>query len=350
MKKLLAILIVIALILSLFTITASAASVWEMSAQGQMTFNVYKTSSPPALGGPINESTYGPALGTWSPGSPGSYYTFLDDIDKSDYDKILINWITWYMTYDDNYLYAGFVTSDDNHYTPLEGPAVWDGDYVGFDFNGTNFGPTWDDMNDRLRTAVGVSNTGDICVYYATNPPSGYVSHETGVDLGRAFGTASRDEAAKLTYHQIQYPWADLTPDGKPSAKAIINLYYGLAHSDFDGPYGGGYVGAFRVAASVSAAVAQSLGSASEADPQGVYHIVVFSGDRPVVAEVTPETPEESGAGGGEDADAEIADIIEEVVVARPTSPPTGDAGMIIFIALMAIAAAGAALFKKAKI
>lgn len=335
MKKLIAIFIVVVLTASLFSIHVSAASVLDMSAYEQMTFNVYKTTTPPALNGVVNESTYGAALGTWSPGSYGSYSTFVEEFSDADKQKINIQSLTLYMTYDDAYIYVGVVVHDEFHHTPLEGPDVWDGDYVGFDFNGVNFGPTIDDMNDRLRTAIGISNSGGICTYYATNPPSGYVEHETGVDLGGDFGFAVRDEANKLTIHQIKYPWADLMPEGKPPEKALINLYYGLGHPDFDGPYGGGYVGAFRVVAPVPLAVAQELGSTADSDPQAVYHLFKFAGDPPPVVEV--EVVEEF-------AEAEVAPVAAAVTVAPAAK--TGDGAISVF-AIMIIAAGAFVVSKR---
>ena len=345
MRKVLAILIVVALTASLLSISVSALSAQDMGAYGQIKFNVYSTATPPVQDGVINPGEYGDPVAILNYGDPGIYFNAPpEEWTAAELRQVLPNDMTWYITYDDNFIYIGVTLIDENHDNPNTGPQVWEGDYVEWGF-APLVNDSFDDMRDRARIAMGLGD-GGICIYSAGNPSVAAEHFDANEELQDRFGTITR--VGDLMTYEIKIPWANFTDNAKPPQRAYMYLQAGIGDTRFQerATYGS-YIAVWRYGAPIHSDFSpHDLGD--EVGGQVVFHIANFAGAPPAPpAPPVVEEPEESAVGGGEDADAEIADVIQEAT--RPASPPTGDAGMTALIALLAIATAGVVALKKAR-
>ncbi len=161
------------------------------------------------------------------------------------------------MTYDDTYLYIAAVVIDENHYTPGNGTAVWDGDYMEFDYSpGSDSSGTIESLLTRHRVAFGVSNSGKDFAYTAATP---YYSASYGQDSELPTPYAvSRDKAAKTTTYEGALKWKDLdiNLEGKVPEEAYFMFQFGIGHSDYANlsDYTA-YLGVLRFACKVPAGV-----------------------------------------------------------------------------------------------
>jgi len=351
MKKALAILITAALSLTFLCIPVSALSPQDMREYGQIHFNIYSTSNPPVADGTVNPGEYGEPIAVINQGSPGVYWTG-EGYTQEDLDKILPKDMTLYLTYDDNYLYLAVTLIDENHCTPLDDPPmdVWNGDYVEFDFSSNGNSTSFDEMRDRCRLAMGISNNGVVGFYSALwqsdmkNTTVGL--NENSLDELANWGTITRNEATKLTTYEARIPWEYLTPDGKTPTKAFMYFQAGVGDSRYEDRWDyapGAYLATWRWAAPISSVNSQ-YALEDEVGGAIVLHLMTFAGapPAPIVEEAPAEVVTEAPA-------AETPAPTEAPAATPPLAPVTGNNFMPVLLVLAACALALAVLKKKAK-
>lgn len=274
MKKFSAVTIIISIILiAVMSINISAAySANDMSAYGQETVQVYLVETPPVLDGIVAPSEYNEAVRVLKYGDKAVYFNG-EGFTEAEKDYFLPSEFYIYAAYDDDYLYIAAVNNDNNHYTPLTGTGVWDGDYLEFDF-GSKVSADWNDMTDKLRLAIGKSSAdGSICTYSALNQTDAKEQFDTNIDLE---GIATVSVENGLTTYEAHIPWTYITPDGKAPVSAFFYYQLGIAdeayadRSDYEA-----YLGVYRYA------ILQDDDMKNETNTGVIAHIMKFAGKAP---------------------------------------------------------------------
>ena len=242
-------------------------------------FGVDKISTSPVMDGIIDTDEYGEPIAVVNYGDIGVYWNGYDLGDET-MKEIMPKDMTIYAVYDDTYLYVGVTLYDENHWTPGEGLDVWDGDYIEVDIS-TNVYGSFDDMRDRSRFAIGMSNAGNVCIYSAmkqSNVNASYSSDPYRLDtnahiLDSSYGNVTRDEDTNITTYELRLPWKDISHSGKPVSEAFFMVQAGVGHEDFvDESEYVSYLGTLRWAAYVPEELQGTIGGAC------IYHVADFMG------------------------------------------------------------------------
>lgn len=327
MNKTLSRLGVTLLIAALAATSASAALVpYELEDYGQKTFSVYSTTTAPVVDGVVNAGEYGDPIAVYNLGDDGAYWSG-DDFSDAELAELIPGNISMYMTYDDTYVYIALTCEDSSHMTPLSGTGVWDGDYMEWDILLPS--DSFDDLNNRIRYALGADNTGDVTGYYANIPdyanPVNSVNEEIK-DLTKNNVTVN----GNLTTYEAKLTWAELLgTDGAPDS-ALYYVQLGCSsealadQSDYEA-----YLGVFRCAPAydedTKAEIANNGGAGSFA-----FNVLNFVGEAPA-----PET------------EAEVVDVpAAEDTATEAVAPQTFDMGVVAAVAAV-VSAAGYAVSKK---
>lgn len=327
MNKTLSRLGVTLLIAALAATSASAALVpYELEDYGQKTFSVYSTTTAPVVDGVVNAGEYGDPIAVYNLGDDGAYWSG-DDFSDAELAELIPGNISMYMTYDDTYVYIALTCEDSSHMTPLSGTGVWDGDYMEWDILLPS--DSFDDLNNRIRYALGADNTGDVTGYYANIPdyanPVNSVNEEIK-DLTKNNVTVN----GNLTTYEAKLTWAELLgTDGAPDS-ALYYVQLGCSsealadQSDYEA-----YLGVFRCAPAydedTKAEIADNGGAGSFA-----FNVLNFVGEAPA-----PET------------EAEVVDVpAAEDTATEAVAPQTFDMGVVAAVAAV-VSAAGYAVSKK---
>ncbi|MBE6637193.1 MAG: hypothetical protein E7618_05260 [Ruminococcaceae bacterium] len=224
-----------ALLLLSSSVAALAADEYEaktddLSAYGQKTHAANYIASVPDIDGKVEEGEYGEALhilNGYDANDKSQYWNGMQENDRFKIADTVPEKATLYMAYDETSLYIAAVVVDDNHYTPGEGEAIWDGDYLEFDV-GFRFDGTADGMLDRVRLAFGISNSNTPYSYVAT--ASSYCQYPVLSEI--AGFAATRNESSNTTVYEAELPWKDLTGSDEVPERGFFMYQLGVAHSD----------------------------------------------------------------------------------------------------------------------
>ena len=271
------------ILIMLMAINVSAAyPANDMVSYGQETVPVYIAATPPVMDGKVNNSEYNEAIRILKYGDRAVYFGGTGFSDAEIKDLVPEEFIL-YAAYDSEYFYMAATNNDTNHFTPLTGTGVWDGDYLEFDI-GTKVSADWTDMTDKIRLAIGYSSTDNSAfTYTALNTTYSIDKFEdnTGLD---GIGTVS--VANGLTTYEARIPWSYITSDGKALASAFFYYQLGISDSDYaDRSEYEAYLGVYRYA------VLQSDEMKAETNTGVIAHIMKFSGDAPEPEVILAETP-----------------------------------------------------------
>ena len=274
----------------MLTIAANAYEANDMAAFGQETVNVYKAVSVPVLDGVINDGEYNAPIRVVNYGDTAMYFNGDESLyTKDELEMILPGIVSFYACYDENNLYIACVNTDNNHFTPLTGGDVWDGDYLEFDI-GTELTEDFACYSNKLRLAIGMSSSdGSTCTYSAKNPDNAAEAFSMSGDLP-GISAISRDDDAGLTTYEAVIPWTAITADGKAPENAFFYYQLGIGDEDFvDCSEYAAYLGVYRYASPLDEAMKAEVGVGV------IPNIMTFAGDAPVV-DSTPDETSESAA------------------------------------------------------
>lgn len=318
----------IALLVAMMTATSVSALVpYELEDYGQKTYSVYSTTKAPVVDGVVNEGEYGEPVAVYNLGDGNCYWNG-DEFSDDELAELIPSDITMYMTYDDTYVYIALTCTDLSHMTPNPGNDVWDGDYMEWDI----LLPceTFDDLNNKIRFALGADNTGDVTGYYANIPD--YANPENSVseqikDLNKNNVTINGD----LTTYEAKLSWAELLgTDGAPES-ALYYVQLGCSSEDLaDQSDYAAYLGVLRCAPKYDDDTKADL-EANGGVGSFAYNVLNFAGEAPV-PETEPETVEAPAA--------------EDTAATEAAAPQTFDMGIVAAVAAV-VSAAGYALSKK---
>ncbi len=311
MKKLTA-LSFIAVAMAALTISTSAMTFGELGDYGQNTYNVYEAETVPVVDGVVSEAEYGKPVQVVTDvfDSAVSYYSLSDSIDAK---AALHTSITTYMTYDSKNLYVGVVVEDPSHSTPLDGTGVWDGDYTEIDFMPID--QALDNVGNRSRYALGISDAGSVCGYYASDPDfvtaRPYAINEV-IPAG-SYNTAVVKDG--VTTYEACLPWTDILGE-KPAESFLNYVQLGVAHKDMNDQsdyeaYLGSWRNIYKLSDDDVEDIAAQTGIAADALDRRSFNVMVLAGKAPVETE------------------AEVVEAVEDTAAAGTTAPATFDAAIL---------------------
>ncbi len=230
-KKLLMGFVCIALVLILAVGSASAVQSDEFTEYGQAKIQISEAKSTPFADGVIEEDEYGQPIKvlTYDPNDKSQYWNGLEESDSFKLEDVLPEKAVLYMSYDQSFLYVAAVVTDENHYSPNEGEAAWDGDYLEFDLS-FNFDGTVDGMLDRHRIAYCLTDSGNQVAYSATIP-----TYVDGNPIVNGTKIIKRDETNSTTTYEMALKWSDINADGweYPAEKGYFMYQFGVAHPNY---------------------------------------------------------------------------------------------------------------------
>ncbi len=319
----------IAAVMALLTVSTSAMTCGELGDYGQNTYTIYEAETTPVVDGVVSENEYGKPFQVVTDvfDSSISYYSLDDGIDAK---TALHTSITSYMTYDNNNVYIAVVVEDPSHSTPLEGTGVWDGDYTEIDFMPID--NALDNVGNRSRYALGISDAGNVCGYYASDPDfvtaRPYAVNEV-IPAG-SYNTAVVKDG--VTTYEACLPWADIL-GAKPAESFLNYVQLGVAHKDMNDmsayeAYLGSWRNIYKLSDDDAEDIAAQTGIAADSLDRRAFNIMVLGGKAPVETE------------------AEVVEAVEDTAAADTTAPATFDAAVIAAVAAV-VSMAGYVASKK---
>ncbi len=303
----------IAAAMALLTVSTSAMTFGELGDYGQNTYSIYEAETTPVVDGIVSENEYGKPFQIITDvfDSAVSYYSLSDGIDAA---AALHTSITSYMTYDDKNLYVAVVVEDPSHSTPLEGTGVWDGDYTEIDFMPID--NALDNVGNRTRYALGISDAGNVCGYYASSPDfvtdRPYANDQVISDT--TYNTVTVKDG--VTTYEACLPWAHILGE-KPSESFLNYVQLGVAHKDMNDlsdyeAYLGSWRNIYKLSDEDVEDIAAQTGIAADALDRRSFNIMILAGKAPVETE------------------AEVVESVEETTTTN--APATFDAVTIAAI------------------
>lgn len=315
MKKVLLILLTIAVAAMTLALSVLSVNPEELSEYGQVTVAPHYLATAPVQDGEISDGEYGDAIHTliYDPEDKSQYWNGLGESDAFKRADVMPEEAILYMGYDAQYLYVAAVVKDENHYSPGEGLEVWDGDYFEMDL-GFRFDGTVDGMLDRSRIAFGVSGSGNPFGYAAAPVPN-YAKFKVNHELSGY--SVIRDDDESTTVYEAALSWKDLTGKDEAPEKGFFMYQFGVANSEYaDLAVSNGtkaYLGCWRYAARIPAGVAAN-------DAKIALHI--FTIDKSVLP-VEPETSTEETTTQPETSTEETTTEPVSTTEAVTTAPET---------------------------
>ncbi len=257
--------LLLSLIGAILALPAAAKCQYNVFADyDQLTFDMAGTTAAPVMDGVVSEGEYGTAMITVRPGDKGTFLSnwSVESNPLSDeaFAALMPEKVTFYLTYDENYLYLAAEVVEDKLYSTCAKPEeLWGTENMEFDI-GVNPWGNYEEYADEGWTRTQAMERVTVCVGYTDfqngNGPTpaaliggtcsytDYNAWESVEGVG-----ASRNEETKLTTYECMMAWERIY--GDTAVPEVISLRYQLYIADGDYLYhvAPGYVntlGTFR--------------------------------------------------------------------------------------------------------